>query len=101
MSLIGLGHQFQKTQNHSKENHSWQPACGASRLDFSLALVVQDGYGGSGLCICILASRKEEEMKINPLPLELIPCTPVYILGPELGHMATLSCKDGCMPSRK
>lgn len=100
MSLIGLGHQFQKTQNHSKENHSWQAACGASRLDFSCSCGSRC-YGGSGLCICILASGKEEEMKITPLPLELIPCAPVYVLGPELGHMATLSCKDGCLPSRK
>ena len=67
----------------------------------SLAPVVEDGYGASGLCVCILASRQEEEMKIKPLPLELIPCTPVYVLGPELGHMATLSCKGGRLPSRK
>ena len=49
--------------------------------------------------------RKEqgqrEERKIKPFPLELIPCTPVYVLGPELGHMATLSCKGGRLPSRK
>lgn len=104
VSWLGLVVSARKLQiTVRKMRASGQPARGANSPDFGLALVVRDGYGGHSHRICILAGRKEEGTKIKPFPLQPVPrpCAFVYILGPELGHMATLSCKDGRVPSRK